>query len=189
MFVGQRLMSLLEKDEVLCAFHVSLLMCMTQEWVLWVFKPRNLAELTLFSTCTCMVYLDCSWALVVIHRTLHLSGRNCISHWSSHFCNVSRSICRVHRSSSGLILRYRMIIYCFTSHSRFFHLYGDVTIHGGGLQNLGLCSALRAFEQGGSLSCHSCCDTGPRFFRFHPKDHPIHSLITTHLRIWSIYYF
>jgi hypothetical protein len=28
-------------------------------------------------------------------------------------------------------------------------LYGDVTIAGEGLQNLGLCSALRAFEQGG----------------------------------------
>jgi hypothetical protein len=32
--------------------------------------------------------------------------------------------------------------------SRIFHLYGDVTITGEGLQNLGLCSALRAFEQG-----------------------------------------
>jgi hypothetical protein len=30
-----------------------------------------------------------------------------------------------------------------------FHLYGDVTIIGDGLQNLGLCWALRAFEQGG----------------------------------------
>jgi hypothetical protein len=30
-----------------------------------------------------------------------------------------------------------------------FHLYGDVTIAGEGLQNLGQCSALRAFEQGG----------------------------------------
>jgi hypothetical protein len=37
----------------------------------------------------------------------------------------------------------------FTSRSRIFHLYGDVTIAGEGLQNLGLCSALRAFEQGG----------------------------------------
>jgi hypothetical protein len=30
-----------------------------------------------------------------------------------------------------------------------FYLYGDVTITGEGLQNLGLCSAIRAFEQGG----------------------------------------
>jgi hypothetical protein len=36
-----------------------------------------------------------------------------------------------------------------TSRSRIFHLYGDVTIAGEGLQNFGLCSALRAFEQGG----------------------------------------
>jgi hypothetical protein len=42
-----------------------------------------------------------------------------------------------------------LIIYCFTSHSRICHLYGDVTISGEGLQNLGLCSALGAFEQGG----------------------------------------
>ena len=42
-----------------------------------------------------------------------------------------------------------LIIYCFTPSSRIFHLYGDVTITGEGLQNLGLCSALRAFEQGG----------------------------------------
>jgi hypothetical protein len=41
------------------------------------------------------------------------------------------------------------IIYCVTSRSRIFHLYGDVTITGEGLQNLGLYSALRAFEQGG----------------------------------------
>jgi hypothetical protein len=41
-----------------------------------------------------------------------------------------------------------LIIYCFTSRSRIFHFYGDVTITGKGLQNLGLCSALRAFEQG-----------------------------------------
>jgi hypothetical protein len=30
-------------------------------------------------------------------------------------------------------------------------IYGDVTISGEGLQNLGLCSALRAFEQGGNF--------------------------------------
>ena len=44
---------------------------------------------------------------------------------------------------------YLIIIYSFTSRSRIFHLFGDVTIAGEGLQNLGLCSALRAFEQGG----------------------------------------
>jgi hypothetical protein len=42
-----------------------------------------------------------------------------------------------------------MFICCFTSRSRISHLYGDVIITGEGLQNVGLCSALRAFEQGG----------------------------------------
>jgi hypothetical protein len=41
-----------------------------------------------------------------------------------------------------------LIIYGFTSRSRIFHLYGDVTITGEGLQKLGLCSAFRTFEQG-----------------------------------------
>jgi hypothetical protein len=59
----------------------------------------------------------------------------------------------------------RSIIYGFMSRSRIFHLYGEVTIACEGLQNLGLCSALRAFELGGSLLCHTCCDTGPQLFR------------------------
>jgi hypothetical protein len=42
-----------------------------------------------------------------------------------------------------------LIIYCCTSRSRIFHLYGDVTIAGEGLQNWGLCSAFRVIEQGG----------------------------------------
>jgi hypothetical protein len=42
-----------------------------------------------------------------------------------------------------------LIIYGFTSRSRIFHLYGDVTIAGEGLQILGLSSALMAIEQGG----------------------------------------
>jgi hypothetical protein len=37
----------------------------------------------------------------------------------------------------------------FTSRSRIFHLYGDVTIDSEGLQKFGLCSALSAYEQGG----------------------------------------
>jgi hypothetical protein len=43
-----------------------------------------------------------------------------------------------------------LVIYGLTSRSRIFHLYGDVTIAGEGLQNLGLCSALRAFAPGRS---------------------------------------
>jgi hypothetical protein len=42
-----------------------------------------------------------------------------------------------------------LIIYCFMSLSRIFHLCEDITITDEGLQNLGLCSALRVFEKGG----------------------------------------
>jgi hypothetical protein len=42
-----------------------------------------------------------------------------------------------------------LIIYGFTSRSRIIHLSGDVTIAGEGLENFGICSALKAFEHGG----------------------------------------
>jgi hypothetical protein len=60
-------------------------------------------------------------------------------------------------------------------------------IAGEELQNFGLYLAFRAFEQGGSLSCHTCCDTGPQFFRSHRKDRPIQSPLTTHKGMWRIY--
>jgi hypothetical protein len=47
----------------------------------------------------------------------------------------------------GLGERYKGTI--IVAQERIFHLNGDVTITGEGLQNLVLCSALRAFEQGG----------------------------------------
>jgi hypothetical protein len=75
----------------------------------------------------------------------------------------------------------------FTSRSRIYHLFGDVTIASEVLQNLGLCTAHRALEQGGSLSCHTCCNTGPQFFRSHPKDRRIYSPLTTHKGMCGIY--
>jgi hypothetical protein len=80
-------------------------MWLSQRKVLWMFKPRFLAELTLFSTFPWMVYLYCSVVLlVVICRTSHLSGLNRIRYWFSHFCIVPRSYCRVH---CDLIFQYR----------------------------------------------------------------------------------
>jgi hypothetical protein len=135
-----------------------------------------------------MVYLDCSEVLlVVICRTLHLSGWSCISYWSSHFCNVSRSCCRVRRSSSDLILWYRLINYGFTSRSRIFHLYGNVTITGQGLQNLGLCSALRTFHQGGIFIVPHLLWHGTSVFPVSSEGPPHSVAFTTHIRMWSIY--
>jgi hypothetical protein len=47
--------------------------------------------------------------------------------------------------------------------SRIFHFYEVVNITDEELQNLGLHSTLRAFEQGGIFSCLTCCNTGPVF--------------------------
>jgi hypothetical protein len=63
----------------------------------------------------------------------------------------NQKIDKRYRIISACIFVCLFVYYCFTSRSRIFHLYGDVTIAGEGLQNLGLCSALRAFEQGGIL--------------------------------------
>jgi hypothetical protein len=71
------------------------------------------------------------------------------------------------------------------SRSRIFHIYGDFTITGEELQNLGQCSGPLSRE--GSLSYHTCCDMGPRFFQSHPKDLPIWSPLTTHKGIWRTY--
>jgi hypothetical protein len=56
-----------------------------------------------------------------------------------------------------------LIMYCFMSSLRIFHFYRHSTIACEGLQNLGLCSALRA----GRIFI---CDTGPQFFWSHLKD-------------------
>jgi hypothetical protein len=74
-----------------------------------------------------------------------------------------------------------LIDYLFTPRLRIFHVHGDVIIAGEGLNNLGLSSALRAFEQGGIFIVQNI---RPRFFRSHPKDSPIQSPLTTrvHLR-------
>jgi hypothetical protein len=70
-------------------------------------------------------------------------------------------------------------IHCFTSRLRFSHSYGDPTIASEGLHNLGQCSALRPLRGEGSLSCHTCCDTGASVFLFHQKDRPIWSQLPT----------
>jgi hypothetical protein len=61
---------------------------------------------------------------------------------------LNQSLCTLIKMINRVLIQLK-IIYGFMSRSRIFHLYGDLTIAGEGLQNLGLCSALRAFEQGG----------------------------------------
>jgi hypothetical protein len=40
----------------------------------------------------------------------------------------------------------------------------------------------------GSLFCNTCCNTGPRFFRSHPKDQPILLPLTTYKGIRRTYF-
>jgi hypothetical protein len=65
-----------------------------------------------------------------------------------------------------------LIIYGFTSRSRIFHLYGDVTNAGEGLQNFGLCSVLRAFEQGGIFIVPHLLWHGTSVFPVSPEGPP-----------------
>jgi hypothetical protein len=70
-----------------------------------------------------------------------------------------------------------LIIYGFTSRSRIFHLYGDVTIAGEGLQNLGRCSALKAFEQGGIFIAPHLLQHGASVFPISSEGLP-HSVVS-----------
>ena len=54
-------------------------------------------------------------------------------------------------------------IFCLSSHSRIFHLYGDVTITGEGLQILNNARHSWPLSSEGSLACHTYCDTGHPF--------------------------
>ena len=62
------------------------------------------------------------------------------------------------------------------SHLKILHSDGCVTIAGEGMQYLGLCLRLRPLSREGLLSCHTCCDTKPRFLRSRPKD--CHNLVS-----------
>jgi hypothetical protein len=78
-------------------------------------------------------------------------------------------------------------IYSFTSRSRILHFYGDVTITNEVLQNFSICSALRAYEQGGIFIVPHLLRHGARFFRSHPNDRPIQSPLTTHKGMCKTY--
>jgi hypothetical protein len=81
----------------------------------------------------------------------------------------------------------RLIIYSFTSRSRIVHLYGNVTIAGEGLQNLGLCSALRVLEQGGIFIVPNLMWQGASVFPVSSEGPPPHSPLRTRKGMWRIY--
>jgi hypothetical protein len=87
---------------------------------------------------------------------------------------------------NGTRLNRPLTIYFFTSRSRIFLLYGDVTITGEGLQNLGQCSALRAFEQGGIFIVPHLLWHGTSVFPVSSEVLP-HSVASYDTGMWRIY--
>jgi hypothetical protein len=65
-----------------------------------------------------------------------------------------------------------------------FFTYGDVTITGEGLQNLGYARRSEPSSRDGSLSCHICSDTGPLSFWFYTKDRQFQWPLSTNKGMW-----
>ena len=56
-----------------------------------------------------------------------------------------------------------LFLFVFSSHSRIFHSFEDVTIAGEGLQILTYARHFWPLSSEGSLACYTCCDTGHPF--------------------------
>ena len=63
-----------------------------------------------------------------------------------------------------------LFVWGFSSNSRIFHSYGDVTFTGKGLQILTYARHLWLFSKQGSLACHIYCDTGHPFIMVISED-------------------
>ena len=83
-----------------------------------------------------------------------------------------------------------LILYYFASHSRIFHLHRDVPRHHCKFNTtMAFDRFLRLLSREGSLSCHTCCDTWPRYTRSHPKVRPASRLLrqargTEDISVW-----
>ena len=75
----------------------------------------------------------------------------------------------------------------FSSHSRIFHLHGDVIITGEDLQILTYARHSWPLSSEGSLACHIYCDTGHPFKMVISED-PWHSHLLPSVWQWSCHY-
>ena len=84
-------------------------------------------------------------------------------------CNVLMSICNIIMMTAWHISYICFLFVCLfvylglSSHLRIFHSYGDVTIAGEGLQISTFARHSWPLSSGGSLTCHTYCDTGHPF--------------------------
>ena len=80
-----------------------------------------------------------------------------------------------------------LFVWSFSSHSRIFHSYGDVTIAGEGLQIFTFDRHSWPLSSEGSLTCHTYCDTGHPFIMVISED-PLHSHLLPSVWQWSFHY-
>ena len=80
-----------------------------------------------------------------------------------------------------------LFVWSLSTHSRNFHLYGDVTIAGEGLQILTHARHSWQLIIEGSLTCHTYCDTGLPFIMVISED-PWHSHLLPSVCQWSCHY-
>ena len=77
------------------------------------------------------------------------------------------------------------LYYCFTSRTRLFQSYRNITSASKRLQNVGLYLATLALEQRGFLSRFIFYGMGPRLTPTHPKKHPIQCSSATNPGNWG----
>ena len=80
-----------------------------------------------------------------------------------------------------------LFVWGFSSLSRIFHSFGDVTITDGGLQILTYSRHSWPLNSEGSLTCHTYCDIGQPFIMV-ISDDPWHSRLLTSVWQWSCHY-
>ena len=80
-----------------------------------------------------------------------------------------------------------LFVWDFSSRSKFFHWYGDVTITGEGLQILTYARQIWPLCSEGSLACHTHCDTGHPFIMVISEE-PLHSHQLPSVWQWSQHY-
>ena len=78
-----------------------------------------------------------------------------------------------------------LFVYLFVS--SIFHLYGDVTITGEGLQILTYARHSWPFSSVASFTCHTYCDTAHPFIMVISED-PWHSHLLPNVKEWSCHY-
>ena len=93
--------------------------------------------------------------------------------WTNMWIQVNEKIC--------------LFVWVFSSHSRIFHSYAEVTIAGGGLQIFSYARHSWPLISEGSLACNTYCDTGHPLIMVISED-PWHSHLLPSVWQWSCHY-